>query len=274
MFHFSKHWIIVLMLCMTAILANAQKLHMFIITDDTDSQIGSGYDFGRMQLLAQDVATKSSLSLVPYYYKKSQTTSEQLVSKLNNLTCSSDDVVWFYYTGHGFNPNDGSAFTAFVMPDRINRFKMDVIEGKIQSKNPRLSIIMYDACNYTSGSNNGSIANRISIDEARCRQLFRKNSGIIKVASNTAGEGKYSYGNNTNGGIFTSAFIAALNETDGEWQNLLSSTKSQTQAKAKDFNREQIPYYILNLKQNSSIAPPPNSNNISGTPDEPGGADF
>jgi hypothetical protein len=50
----------------------------------------------------------------------------------------------------------------------------------------------------------------------------------------------------------------------------LSNTKNQTQAKAKEFNREQIPYYVLNLNQNPSIISPP----ISNTPDEPSGSDF
>jgi Caspase domain len=272
MFHFSKHWIIVLMLCMTAILANAQKLHMFIVADDMDQGIGSSYDFGRMQSVAQDVATKSGLSLVPYYCKKSQTTSEQLVSKLVNLNCGSDDVVWFYYSGHGFN--DGGTFTAFTLPDGVKRFKMETVENKIKSKNPRLAIIMYDACNWISGSSNGVIANRLETSEASCKKLFRNSSGIIKVASNTAGERKFSYGNSSTGGFFTSAFVESLSETDGDWNRLLASTKMQTQTKASAFNREQIPYCILTVNQNPSIAPPPNSNNISGTPDEPGGADF
>jgi hypothetical protein len=261
-------------LCMAATLMYAQKLHMFIVADDIDQSIGSTYDFGRMQSVAQDVATKSGLSLVPYYCKKSQTSSEQLVSKLANLTCSSDDVVWFYYSGHGFNPNDGTLFTAFMLPDGVNRFKMDVVESKIKSKNPRLAIIMYDACNWTSGPLRGDIANRIGIQEARCQQLFRNTSGVIKVASNTAGERKYSYGNNTSGGLFTTAFVSALTETDGDWNRLLSYTKSQTQVKANAFRKEQIPYYILNVNQNPSVPPPSNPNNISGTPDVAGGSDF
>jgi lipopolysaccharide biosynthesis protein len=78
-------------------------------------------------------------------------------------------------------------------------------------------------------------------------------------------------GNSSTGGFFTSAFVEALSETDGDWNRLLSNTKMQTQAKANAANRTQIPYYTLgvNQNQNPTITTPPTF-----TPDEPGGADF
>ncbi len=268
MLNCTKQWMMVFAVCMATTLMYGQRLHMFIVCDDTDSQIGSGYDYDRMQSVAQDVATKSGLSLVPYYCKKSQTTSEQLVNKLANLACSSDDVVWFYYSGHGFN--DGGMFTAFTLPDGVNRFRMETVESKIKSKNPRLAIIMYDACNHIFNSSQGMIANRLGTSEASCKKLFRNSSGVIKIASNTAGERKFSYGNSSSGGFFTSAFVEALSETDGDWNRLLSNTKTQTQTKANAANRTQIPYYTLSVNQNQNQNPTP----PTFTPDEPGGADF
>lgn len=234
-------------------------LHMFIIGDNSDGRIGAVVDFTKMQTHIAKIAELADMNLKPYYWQSSDLKVETLTQTLENLSCGTNDVVWFYYTGHGHN-GENSLFGAFSLKDNANEAvscSLDVIAAKIAARNPRLSLIMFDACNYQ-GTANQVYVNRnpnIYLEKERYTKLLRKAKGQLKASSNTAGSQKYSYGNSTDGGIFTNRFlqmfydatIGDINEAD--WEKIMQNTKKKTAEEAtKVVKQEQIPYFEMSIQ--------------------------
>lgn len=244
----------------------AQTLHSIVVMDDSDTKIGAVVDGPYLVETFKNMASEAGMTSNSLLFKKSELSSnpEKITSAVNNLSCGSDDAVVFYYTGHGLNPENGSLFSAFVV--NSTRFTMDWVEKKIQAKNPRLYLVVYDACNYstnpnfTAGMDYAARTNPL-LKQQNYQKLFKKAKGFVKIASNTAGYNLWSYGNRTNGGIFTRAFIASIetavmsNDEFATWENIVRAstdkTKSQT-AQMKDDNGspqpQQVPYALLKLE--------------------------
>jgi hypothetical protein len=217
-------------------LAEAQTLHAFIVSDDTDPKIGAVVDAPHMEAQMQKIAEQAGLTLSLKSFKKSQTSAATMTAAVKNLICTDQDVVFFYYTGHGANA-ENSNFPLFLLDN--TKYSMDWVEEKIKAKNPRLFIALYDACNYTStppppGSGLASRVVNPLAKQANYQKLFKYTSGSIKIASNTKGYKKWSYGDEVDGGIFTRNFTDVLNAAvNGDsqyctWENIKKAVTSIT----------------------------------------------
>jgi hypothetical protein len=245
-----KHKLIILLVLLATQL-HAQTLHMFIVGDDEDKRIGSSIDLNRLNRYASDIASKASLSLKLYEFRKSRHTDAQVQRALENLRCNSQDAVWFYYSGHGYNNNE-SDFTSFTL-SRDTEISMEYVSNQINVQKPRFSLVMFDACNFRSARSTSSgsafAAARTMPSTEKCKQLFRNAKGKIIFASNTAGENKYSYGNNQEGGFFTRSFLEALSVANNSWAAVIEYTKNQTISLANSIRVEQIPVARIALEQ-------------------------
>lgn len=231
-------------------------LHIFIIADTEDKTIGAIKDYPAMQAQVREIASMTHMNIQEYFYEKKGITGEFLKNKIQNLSCKPNDVIWFYYTGHGFNAEAGSGqFPGFEL-DGTN-FAQERVHQKLSQKGARLVITMYDCCNWH-GKRPQHTGRKILLD-APLREnyfaLFREAVGDVKVASNTAGFQKYSYGNPDHGGLFSETFRQVLDSQlkgsyeDCTWERLLSKTRRITSKRAANLEspREQTPYYELNI---------------------------
>lgn len=256
----------------------AQTLHLIIVQDDTDPTIGGVVDFNKVQKFAQNIANTVGMRYKVYPYKKSEylNNADKLNADLKSLSYHSDDVVWFYYTGHGFNSGDGNLFTGFSLGTGTNamNYKTDYIHQRLTEKEPRLTIVMTDACNYSQipGYNTAPSGGTASRAGEGWRKLFLESKGYIKVASNTAGYRSYSYGDATNGGLFTRGLLDVLKENEENvntnWQNVLNQTTTKVSSqpiktKSGDIVK-QTPYF----KQRTEIITRPLENQPN-TPGDP-----
>lgn len=224
--------------------AEAPKLHTFIIADDTDASIGSMVDYTNMQTCVKSIAEQSGLTPATLeLFKKSGKNANALKTKLENLTCGSNDAVFFYYTGHGFNAQ-GSEFTSFQFDDI--QFSMDYVTAQLGEHHPRLLVVMYDACNYMPASRRAlPTRSNIAPRSEKLKTLFRNTAGVVKIASNTAGPDKFSIGLTDKGGLFTNVFYLALEKAPANsWKSVLEYAKTTTAeiAEAK-WGKEQVPFF-------------------------------
>jgi Caspase domain len=250
----------------------AANLDLFIVQDDTDPGIGAVVDFRKVQDNAKYIAEITGLTYRVHAYTKTELKNnpEKLSTDIRAFTCGTDDVVWFYYSGHGFNEENGSRFGAFSVDSK--KFSADKVESVFTSKNPRLLLVMYDACNWTH-TVGYTLASRPpgSALEEGLKRLFIYSKGTVKVASNTAGYRKFSYGDAVYGGLFTRTFSSTLMEmamtNNCTWEGVLQSTKNTVQsASVRSPEKEQVPYYEANVRYLQQPITPP-----VGTPDAPSG---
>lgn len=234
---------------------NSPKLHMFIVGDVKNDELGSAKDVQKIEKKAEKIAEQSGMELSLQSYVKTDLSNNDFISKVDAIECGKDDVIWFYYSGHGFNSITGSgSFSAFGIGE--SGFSLEVIHAQLMGKGARLVITMLDACNYLTTeeklSNEGVW---IGDNRKNYFALFRESAGSIKISSNRAGYRQYSFSSPDTGGLFTSAFLSAL---DGEimwesyencsWKNLLKNAKETTQKSAvkyEEFN--QTPYFEVDV---------------------------
>jgi len=251
---------------------------MFIVADTEHSNIGAKHDYPFMKQKAKYYARVANLQLKTYYFEKKHTNQYTLNNRIKNMSCGSDDVIWFYYTGHGISTARNTRFPSFIIKPSGNlvagsviEFSLEKIHEMFKRKNPRLLITMYDCCNFHNFTNQSlPLVPRTepnTQEKANFLKLFRCSKGEIKVASNTNGYHKWSYGNAQIGGIFTGNFISSLEKlvkksgSGCSWGRILKETKSAVEITANADDKHQIPDYDINIRLVEHEATPNSSFN-------------
>lgn len=263
----------VLLLAFVAIMivgnATAQTIHVFNFCNTLDPNIGCEVDYVRTTQEAGLIAAFLNYDINYYNGEGEDCSNENLMNALNSLNCGKDDVILFYYSGHGTrSPQDKSEFPQMCL--KYSGYEQDkfvamytVIE-KLQAKGARFTLVMADCCNVASaGISAKSLMSKeggaIVDDEmvaSNYRKLFLENNGMVAVTSSK--KGQYSQGGNTHGGVFSYAFFeialyaACTGEIPATWDNVLGTVSSS-------IIEIEEPYYEINLNQNPSqpAAPAP-----------------
>lgn len=246
--------------------ANAQKMHKIIFTATDDRRIGSSVkvDNDRANDEIDAIAGYIGYEVVDYVYNGNRCTKQNLLTVLNGLRCSPQDIVFFYYSGHGVHPNGGmeDRFPQMCLNTNIESLYVPVrqVEEIIRSKGPRLRIIITDCCNNV----NSSVTIKSQMDGGKgativkgniadnYRRLFVNAHGKIMATSSklgqTSGCAYYQDGSDA-GGIYSSFFWNVLlkyceETTLPTWNNIINTTKSEV---AKFTKQEQIPDGVLDV---------------------------
>jgi hypothetical protein len=205
---------VLVILLLISRLSSAATLHAIIIADTNDSRIGSGTTIDRKKIkdLIKPISNHTGLFFKEYDIYGDQFTYGKVTDILNGLSLSEDDVVIFYYSGHGINPETGTIWPSLAIGFR--HMQLNDVITTIKNKNPRLFIIIADACNNFSKKKKFSSKAEESIGRPlrkNYRTLFLNYSGYIITSSSKPGE--YSYTDNyQNGSYFTNNFLRSLNK--------------------------------------------------------------
>lgn len=219
----------------------AAKLYAFLICDTHASNIEESVeaDYRNMQRELRKICRDTRLR--PRFRKfKGNRVSADIIESIEKLKVRDDDVVLFYYSGHGMrfsSQDDPFPMLDFEYGDYVLS-QWDVTQ-EIMSKNPRLVLSITDCCNnvvdkwFFSGSKRERRKN--------LRKLFLDSSGTYIATA--AQPGEYSYGLNGDwwavdlkqGGFFTNAFLSTLREEVGKknpdisWDTIFELASLRTQ---------------------------------------------
>lgn len=222
---------------------HAQTFHAIIFADTRDESIGKStrIDLNNVQnMLAEAQGSLIGKMEFEYYvYPGSYCSPENLRKVLDNIRCQSDDVVFFYYSGHGVrSTRDTSPYPQMCL-GQLDQSKMISVEGvdrAIARKNPRLRFVITDCCNSEDEfvtpkleiSKGSSMIN--SKKEGNYEKLFMEMYGNVIVTSSKAGE--TSSCNNEIGGFFTYSLLAvlesALQQDISDWSRIMDAVKECT----------------------------------------------
>ena len=276
-----KKFIVFILLGFTLILpTNSQTLHAIIFANtkcpgEEPGSMGIGpsvtCDYQRMKIEFETMASFLNYKKDFQWYEGSPNhfCRTNLESALNNLSCGKDDIVIFYYSGHGGRSpketQDPFPWMQLVVdPYRTpwnasQYYSLSQVLKRIEAKQPRLSIVLGDLCNSLSNAippkDVPEMKGATKISKAPCdfyKDLFLKVKGSIISSSSKPGETSAAF---SDGGAFTICFTEALqimvsNNMEPDWETLLEGTKMRT---SKVTQGKQNPIYEARLQKVSDI---------------------
>jgi hypothetical protein len=149
---------------------------------------------------------------------------------LTSLQSSPNDMLLFYFSGHGGMENGET----FINTHDDKFFFRKDLTALLQQKQGRLRIAITDAC---SNDIDGFVASRSlsrtsksangEFDEAY-RKLFYQYEGLLDIAASSKGE--YAFSTDDLGGFFTHYFVkeGLLKNPEGGWEAIFEKAKDRT----------------------------------------------
>jgi len=179
---------------------------------------------------------------------------------IKNFSCGTNDIVFYYYSGHGFRYDDQDVVWPYMNvcknnsePDENCALSLNWVFQEIEKKGPRLTIAIGDCCNDLVGINepkmmlSRNLTFRSQHEPEGYKKLFFETKGVI-VASGSI-PGQYSLGT-IDGGIYTNSLIEVLKNSrenpSASWKLILAKAVNITEANS---NKEQKPHFMV-IEQN------------------------
>ncbi len=173
-------------------------------------------------------------------------------NEIKKLAPGKNDIVIFYYSGHGFRKDKDSRTFPFVdlrtKPDNsylVNSLNMEDIFNNIKSKGARLNLVLSDCCNNSIEDSNiistpipAKKGTGLEWSMTNCQTLFlnpKPQSYLVTAAD----IGQLATSNNKFGGFFSYFFKVSMEnqcglfKTDVSWNKVFEDMKRQTSYKAE-----------------------------------------
>lgn len=243
------------------------KLILIIVANTGDPVIGKGcaLDIKTVQSIFVQLAHFMKFNLVQLIIEGRAYNKKNVLNSLGALIPGNDDIVVFYYTGHGFSfekekkirpPQlDLQSIPATNKIAAIHKATKNLNEifEIIKTKEARLNIVIGDCCNdeinFTRKFRKKDLKirlmkePRVEINYKTCKALFCYPKASILVAA--ADKGQLSIVDDGIGSIFTLKFTDNLkklmhtplvNKKELPWAKLLEKTKTNTFRLSKKFD--------------------------------------
>lgn len=252
--------LLLLLMCLFTCMASAKTVHLIIFTDDNDASIGTSCAQTRKYFSSTfipNLKRYTSLPVVEKYGYGNRFTVANLNSTLSSLNTASDDVIIFYYAGHGYNQgyNDYPTLTLGVSGTPIAQRSKDLLDiyNLLQKKPHQLLLCIAEACNAVHRVN-GIADNMITsfpshvFSAKHFLELFNA-TGDYMVSSSIKGQKSYSAEGSP--GMFTCGFRESFNELvetsyagTATWSSVFSKTIANTEHIAMESGYEQTPQWL------------------------------
>lgn len=235
----------------------SQTIFFLCVIDPLDENIGSDVDKQHMQHWIRDMAYYSSMDLRETYLNLEEHSYRDLATAVRDLNPGSDDVVMFYYSGHGSRHClDRNAPPIFSISPNFC-VSQDFVHSQLLEKRPRMLLTIFDCCVDrdmlpSMDRTPFSIIERPRADSVA--KLFRQFRGDIRVQSNDPRYGMLSYGNPELGGLYTTSFIDNFGRAvrgllgSVSWDKILRATYFDVREEAAEQNKIQVPIYYSTLR--------------------------
>ena len=213
----------------------AATLHAIIVADVADTKIGADQDVAAIQKLTDTIRRATCLGGQDIVIEAGRGKLQEINNVISGLSVSPDDVVFFYYSGHGANPGGGDRWPLMGVERGGNLLKLSAVKDTLQNKKPRLLITMADACNvFVPGITQRGRAERK--EPGGFKKLFLDYKGSIIASSSVPGQ--YSYGDPQSGGTFTRQFLSALNQVQAssspDWESIKTGATKEIPVNSPD----------------------------------------
>lgn len=243
----------------------AQKLHVVVFCDTNDEKIGENKESERKITMNEMQSIACCLEEFGYDSEFTECygnncNKSNLMKVINNLAIGTDDVVFFYYGGHGTHAldNENDKFPQMCLGEdyQDNFVPVTLVKNTIMKKNPRLSVILTGCCNKEQRgvtvksvvAESENYTKETELDKNAFKKLFLESTGSVVMTSSKVGQYSYS---GKEGGIFCLTFWIAMEyvgkgELTPDWNTICEAVKqnvAQIPINTKGGIVHQEPYY-------------------------------
>ena len=244
-----KKILFVLFLCLGVSMGmDAKTIHWLTFIDTTDRNVGEIDKSSRQLLYSRwiDLVNTTlkdngySVNIVDIY--DSKTTPENCKAIVNGLNCGAEDIIVFYYIGHG-TENTGASKYPLMLMGQINASKfipLSWVHNTLKSKGARLTISIGMCCNArqgvagkiepTFGANYGNTY--VSEEQSNCiKKMFLYYRGDVLITSASPNESSWACGTTIGPtDYFTFSLLDQFNNelpemSNPTWDSMMSSIK-------------------------------------------------
>lgn len=248
---------IILLLSMVTVVVPAQTFHSIIMVNKEESAVRKAdrtAEFNNMSAFLAQIA--KALGYRDHMLQYSGTTFKATIAlqAIESLNIEENDIVVFYYSGHGANWDDDEwPHMAFL--DR--QYSESALYNKLKEKCNKAKMILCISacCNMDSEGNSREKRTYNSLDPEKVKKLFTDFEGhhAFKISSSIRGEYSLSATGYNGGPIFSISFREAIRKSmTGEVKTnmiyVLEETKRLTMWKAQNwFDKpyEQMPQFQM-----------------------------
>jgi len=242
--------------------ADARNLYSIIVADTRDYYVGNSVtqDFEHMRQKMQDVAHYTDLTLKEITLTNYDASPTTVLKKLKEVQINHDDVVVFYYAGHGYRTESkgSSPWPNLAFSVSSRGLEYETIMSELSNKHPQFLLTLVDICNNVIPENFAppvitSTLPRAAEDKnliKNYRLLFSNTTGTIFIAAASVGEFSYGF---EDGGLYTNAFLKSMNTEvkkksgPANWQNILKNAYNiASDPKSEDIEH---PYSEVNINE-------------------------
>ncbi|MFN8348778.1 MAG: caspase family protein [Spirosomataceae bacterium] len=242
-----RNCIFLLLLFLSGYRAIAQTLHAVLVADTKDGMLGASCekDLGDMSVRLADIAQKINFQYQEVICNNEQFGKAGLTKALSEVTCSPNDVIFFYYTGHGLNTLERSSSFPLLYLKDDNNTELEGVHRQLKAKNPRFCVTLGDCCNnlFTDTRSMKPVSPLfkgigVTSDLNILLKLFVEPQGDILITSAKRGEKATAHPNN--GSLYTYNWMEALshatsNNLNITWETLLNDSENRLQESLKTF---------------------------------------
>ena len=278
----------ILALCLACTYASAQgTLRTIIFADNNDGRIGKGVQCNLEEIQEQIDIIASCIGMedntaAPLIYEQFNCNPQKLRECIKNFKCGSDDIVLFFYFGHGGrSPQDRSEFPQMCLATNVESqwVPLEDVKNVIMKQHPRFLLVFGDCCNSSDpgispkyGVLNSASASEISTTQKEAmKRLFLNSRGSVIASGSTKGEYSWYYNVHPDGGgFFTTAFQVELENytaknASADWETLLGKVRGGVVGLTKELKSRnpdmtiQTPRFKVDVTYGTT--PKPNNDN-------------
>lgn len=246
----------------------AQTLYAVLVADITDMNIGvsCAKDMEIMSENLRQVSQATGYALKIKLLTNANFKATQIRAALDTLYPGPQDLLVFYYSGHGHNVEGNPSKYPFlnVADYQQNPLSLAEVGSILKAKNARLCLTIGDCCNNVIPNANRGVGRPVKTKAANSpeaaqqiiKKLFLAHRGSITISSSRVGQVSYSL--TPDGSAYTIAFEEAfenclINTGDIQWKQLLEDT--QNRLDRKNLIQPQISIFDLELDDYPVISP-------------------
>ena len=258
----------------------ANTIYWITFTDTTDPEIGSTSQVAQSYLYSQWIE-KVNEALAPkcytaeeYKFDGSNTSPENCKAVIKNLQCSSNDIVIFYYIGHGGRSlADNAKYPQMMLAQKYDEkcIPLTWVHEELKRKNARLTMTIGMCCNnfieylgpkdaIAFSSNRQEVNYNPTQEIKNIQKLFLGYTGNIILSSSSPGQNSWGYYVSSLGkhiDLFTYTFINefhnyCIDSESPNWHLLLNRVRGQVHNTTSQNNSNgllmQTPQYDVTIE--------------------------